>query len=55
MKSFKNVTIQITEDQKALLEIAASKNGLTIGPFMRMAALRVAETMQLHYQQPQAD
>lgn len=55
MKSFKNVTIQITKEQKAVLEIAAAKNGLTIGPFMRMAALRAAEAMQLHYQQPKAD
>ena len=55
MKVFKSVSIQITEDQKAVLEVAAAKVGLTIGPFMRLAALQMAETMQLHYQQPQAD
>ena len=55
MKEFKTIGIQITPEQQAVLEVAANKFGLGIGPFMRMAALQMAQTMQLHYQQPQVD
>lgn len=45
----------MTEEQRAAIELAAQKSGLTISAFMRMAALSMAARLGYHPQQPATD
>jgi len=38
-----NVNIKVAEEQHKLIDAAAKKVGLTVGPYMRLAALKLAE------------
>lgn len=45
----------MTEEQRAAIELAAQKSGLTISAFMRMASLSMAAALGYHPQQPATD
>ena len=51
----KEIRFKVTEAQMSVIEIMAHRKGLTLGQYVRMAALEVAEQNGVHADQPKAD
>ena len=51
----KEIRFKVTEAQMSAIEVIAGRKGLTLGAFVRMAALDEASRNGVHADQPQAD
>lgn len=54
-QDFKPLHVRLTTTQRAVLELAAAKLGLTISAYIRMAALNHASALGFHEEAPQVD
>ena len=51
----KEIRFRVTEAQMSVIELMAQRKGLTMGQFVRMAALDEAARNGVHTDQPMAD
>ena len=51
----KEIRFKVTQSQMSAIEVMAHRKGLTLGQYVRMAALDEASRNGVHADQPQAD
>ena len=51
----KVLNVRMSEEQFAAIQAAANRSGIGVSTFIRMCAIREAETLGFHPEQPKAD